>query len=106
MADVDLTAVLPDELWVHVFSLLDEVTALLDVVPLVCRRWRRLARHPGSWANVSVKRNVDWMKGPDPDLRVLLRAPGLRCLDLQCTGRILLKVSISMAPQTAVNIVT
>ncbi|XP_034232526.1 uncharacterized protein LOC117640275 [Thrips palmi] len=87
MAAVDLSALLPDELWVRVFSFLDDAATLLDVVPLVCRRWRDLAGCPGSWANVSVIRNVDWFKVPDPDLRVLLHAPGLRCLDLHCTGR-------------------
>ncbi|KAK3929292.1 F-box protein MET30 [Frankliniella fusca] len=89
MADVDLSDLLPDELWVCVFSFLDDAATLLDVVPLVCRRWCQLAGQSRSWANVSVKRNVDRLKGPDPVLRVLLNAPGLRRLELQCTGRTL-----------------
>lgn len=88
--DREWGAMLPDELWVLVFSHLDTAGALLDVVALVCKRWRGLARDARSWAGVSVKENVDWMdpsSQPRAFARAILHAPGLRCLDLLCTGR-------------------
>lgn len=82
-------AMLPDELWVHVFSYLDSGETLLDVVPLVCRRWLDLARDPRSWAGVSVRGKVDGLDPSRPrrSARVLLHAPTLRCLNLHCTQR-------------------
>ena len=85
----DLGALLPDELWVGVFSYLDTAETLLDVVPRVCKRWRELARRPRSWSSVCVKEDADKVDSPSPKAyaRVLLNAPGLRCLKLICSGR-------------------
>lgn len=85
----DLGALLPDELWVGVFSYLDSAETLLDVVPRVCKRWRELASRPRSWSSVCVKEDADRVDSPSPKAyaRVLLHAPGLRCLKLICSGR-------------------
>ncbi|XP_034240561.1 uncharacterized protein LOC117644928 [Thrips palmi] len=47
-------ASLPDDLLLRVFGFLDDAASLLDRVPLVCQRWRRLSRDPRAWASVCV----------------------------------------------------
>ncbi|XP_034230064.1 uncharacterized protein LOC117638940 [Thrips palmi] len=43
---------LPDEVLAQIFGLVTDGPTLLDVLPLVCQSWRRVARHPASWAGV------------------------------------------------------
>lgn len=40
----------PDQVLSRVFSFLTDPVTLLDVLPLVCKTWRRVARLPASWA--------------------------------------------------------
>ena len=46
---------LPDGLLLRVLSHVADGPMLLDVLPLVCRRWQRLCRHPDAWAEVDVE---------------------------------------------------
>lgn len=61
---------LPDEMLLRVFSLPDGLT-LLDSIPLVCKRWRRVACDPLAWSNVE----VDWSWRLDQASMVLHAPP-------------------------------
>lgn len=45
---------LPDTLVVRILSKVGDGLMLLDVLPLVCQRWRRLCRDHAAWAEVDV----------------------------------------------------
>ncbi|XP_034252233.1 uncharacterized protein LOC117651860 isoform X2 [Thrips palmi] len=70
---------LPDELVLHILRHLSDGFALLDALPLVCRRWHRLCQDVRLWSNVSADTRF-WKAQDDP--RLLLHAPALRCLSL------------------------
>ncbi|XP_034237770.1 uncharacterized protein LOC117643161 [Thrips palmi] len=72
---------LPDELLVLVFSKLADGATLLDVLPLVCKRWCRLACDPASWAGVRIV--VGDLEGHEA--RVLLHAPAAKTLEFGLT---------------------
>ncbi|XP_034246703.1 uncharacterized protein LOC117648336 isoform X2 [Thrips palmi] len=81
----------PDELLLEVLGRIDDPLTLLDVVPLVCKRWHRLSRDPGAWNSATVS-IVGCSYFDDGDIgdehenhdkilnaaRVLLHAPALR----------------------------
>lgn len=46
---------LPDELLLRILGYLDDGRALLDVVPLVCKRWHRVSREREAWASVVIR---------------------------------------------------
>ncbi|KAJ1528916.1 hypothetical protein ONE63_007285 [Megalurothrips usitatus] len=62
-------------------SLVEDGMTLLDSVPLVCRRWRRLSREPAAWADVDI--HVGLIHPPDDAARLLLHAPTLRQLHME-----------------------
>ncbi|XP_034251800.1 uncharacterized protein LOC117651666 [Thrips palmi] len=71
---------LPDEILTFVFSMLTNDTKL-DVLPLVCKRWRHLARDPSSWAGVE----LSVRKGSFHEYRayrVLRYAPAVKSLEI------------------------
>ncbi|XP_034240831.1 uncharacterized protein LOC117645047 [Thrips palmi] len=69
---------LSDDVLLHIFSFLEDGLFLLDVVPLVCKRWHRLAREPDAWRGVEVKEE-DLYNYDDHDMaRLVLHAPFLR----------------------------
>ncbi|XP_034246242.1 uncharacterized protein LOC117648113 isoform X2 [Thrips palmi] len=83
----------PDELLLEVLGRIDnDALTLLDVVPLVCKRWHRLSRDPGAWSSVTVsivgcsyfggrgngKRHVYHHDEMLEAARILLHAPALR----------------------------
>ncbi|XP_034246903.1 uncharacterized protein LOC117648506 [Thrips palmi] len=74
-----LVDVLPDEILTQVFSNLSDGRTLLDTLPLVCKRWCRVARDPASWAGVRlvVKNDVA------DEARILRRAPAARSLEIE-----------------------
>lgn len=71
---------LPDELLVMVLSEVRDAATLLDAVPLVCRRWRRLA--PLCWDGVPVRLECRDNMTTVKDARLLLRAPASARLHL------------------------
>lgn len=93
---------LPDDVIAKIFSLL-ESNVLLDIIPIVCKRWHHLSKHPDSWRNTRLGVSM-----PNTDQENLLMstriakfAPYLHCVDLsgvdQMDPRIetLLKVLLS-----------
>lgn len=76
---------LPNELVLQVLSLVRDGPTLLDVVPLVCKRWRRLARDAAAWASAELRVRGEYATRDQlvADLRVLLHAPHLRRLELR-----------------------
>ena len=76
---------LSDKLVLRIFSHVKDGTTLLQVLPLVCRRWRELSRDPGAWAAVElVWPNTEFrLAEQPPHARLLRRAPALRRLHLQ-----------------------
>ncbi|XP_034243254.1 uncharacterized protein LOC117646425 isoform X3 [Thrips palmi] len=95
---------LPDSLVVRILSKVGDGLMLLDVLPLVCRRWQQLCRDPEAWAEVDVvwtgkeeggsvgsEGSADSAaKLSDVDvMRLLLRAPAVRelCIDWSYEGR-------------------
>ena len=56
---------------------------MLDNIPLVCKRWNALAGDPGAWRGVRLVVDVGSDSHMDA-LRVLLHAPALRRLTVQC----------------------
>ena len=77
---------LPDELLVHIFGHVTEGEALLDRLPLVCKRFRRLARDRSAWCSADATLEWGIVAGQAVvrrhDARLLLRAPALRTLSL------------------------
>lgn len=75
---------LPDEVLLMVLGGITDAFTLLDAVPLVCRRWHRLSRHPEAWASASVKVQMDdeYHRVKRDDARLLLHAPALRELEV------------------------
>lgn len=82
---------LPDELLQRIFGHVDDSHTLLDAVPLVCERWKRLSKDPSAWASAEVVwkpcTNVlddperccpETHEGMEGRARVLLHAPVLR----------------------------
>lgn len=77
---------LSDETLLRVFACLPS-GALLDAVPLVCKRWRALSRDQRAWAGAFV-----WGRGycadpaaketPPMDARALLHAPAVHRLNI------------------------
>ncbi|KAJ1526601.1 hypothetical protein ONE63_008187 [Megalurothrips usitatus] len=69
---------LPDELLLLVLSFVGDARTLVEAVPLVCKRWRRLQRDHRVWADVDLECNVhyDVMSAS----RALLHAPTARRL--------------------------
>lgn len=45
----------PPDVLVRIFSMVTDGTVLLDVLPLVCRHWHRVARDPAAWAGVRLR---------------------------------------------------
>ena len=74
---------LPDDLVLTIFSALP-AEALLGAVPLVCKRWLQLARHPDAWRNVDLvlEAKHGWVSAGalEHPLRVARLAPHLRKL--------------------------
>jgi hypothetical protein len=68
---------LPDELLLMILGHVQDPLTLLDNVPLVCRRWQKLAREPHAWAAVCVEGVFTLDKA-----RVVLHAPHLRRLEV------------------------
>lgn len=69
---------LPDEIVVLIFSKVEDGATLLDNVPLVCKRWCRLARDPASWAGVELTLTDQLVA----ETRVLLHAPAAKSLTI------------------------
>ncbi|KAJ1528376.1 hypothetical protein ONE63_006791 [Megalurothrips usitatus] len=69
----------------QVLSLVRDGPTLLDVVPLVCKRWRHLARDAAAWASAELRVRGEYATRDQlvADLRVLLHAPHLRRLELR-----------------------
>ncbi|XP_034240681.1 uncharacterized protein LOC117644960 [Thrips palmi] len=77
---------LSDEVMLRIFAPLSG-TALLDVVPLVCKRWQKLSRDPRAWEGVAVWgreycRTEAEKETPPVDARVLLHAPAVRRINI------------------------
>ena len=78
---------LSDEILLLIFAWFPTGDELLDTVPPVCKRWRRLSRDPRAWSNVMV-----WGRGycadpkqketPPLDARALLHAPAFHRLNI------------------------
>ncbi|XP_034243536.1 uncharacterized protein LOC117646590 isoform X2 [Thrips palmi] len=90
-------AALPDELLVDVFSRVADGGALLDTLPLLCKRWRRLCRDSKAWRDVEVRFEARYEHGvpvvtsePTVAARIVLHAPSLRSLDLEGPDRAVL----------------
>lgn len=72
-----------DKLLSRVFGMLSSGHTLLDVLPLVCKRWHRVARDPASWAGVRLRMASADFDNPGKRARanrILLHAPAAKSL--------------------------